>query len=185
MGGANEKCDAKFFDNIDDYLTWYNAMPVEKSLVPNLYLTWGGSVSNVQSFMNGYTMTLGKNGQAVSMSDGSYEVDYKGNGKESSISYSFKSQTTGLFEVDVKYAKATVTKEEIQEYLVLNYTYVTSRDEIYMYMSSDGKTVVMFFSLGDEWNLGFVDINELDSGSDVSVRYNPNDFLKTYIKKMK
>lgn len=185
LGGANEKCDAKFFDNIDDYLTWYNAMPVEKSLVPNLYLTWGGSVSNVQSFMNGYTMTLGKNGQAVSMSDGSYEVDYKGNGKESSISYSFKSQTTGLFEVDVKYAKATVTKEEIQEYLVLNYTYVTSRDEIYMYMSSDGKTVVMFFSLGDEWNLGFVDINELDSGSDVSVRYNPNDFLKTYIKKMK
>lgn len=88
-----------------------------------------------------------------------------------------------MFEVDVKYAKATVTKEEIQEYLVLNYTYVTSRDEIYMYMSSDGKTVVMFFSLGDEWNLGFVDINELDSGSDVSVRYNPNDFLKTYIKK--
>ena len=93
-------------------------------------MNWGGSVNNAQSFMNGYSMTLGKTGQAILMSDGSYEIDYKGKGKESLISYSFKTQSTGLFEVDVRYSKSTVTKNEIMNYLTANYTYITNQDDV-------------------------------------------------------
>ena len=84
LGGSDEKCAAGLFDTWDNYLTWYKSLTTVNTLVPDLYMTWGGSVTNVQTFMKGYSMTLGKSGQAVLMSDGSYEIDYKGKGKEDS-----------------------------------------------------------------------------------------------------
>ncbi|HAU87184.1 MAG TPA: hypothetical protein DCW90_17365, partial [Lachnospiraceae bacterium] len=183
LGGSDEKCAAGLFDSWDNYLTWYKSLTTVNTLVPDLYMTWGGSVTNAQSFMNGYSMTLGKTGQAVLMSDGSYEIDYKGKGKESLISYSFKTQTTGLFEVDVRYSKNTVTKNEIMNYLTTNYNYVTSQDETYMYMSTDGKTVVMFFSVADEWDLGFVDMDYLNSSTNAKIKNNPKALLKACLKK--
>lgn len=172
-----------FFGDADGFKTWYTSLTSTNSLVPELYMTWGGSVSKAQSFMNGYSMTLGKSGQAVLVSDGSYEIDYKGKGKESLISYFFKTQTTGLFEVDVRYPKNTVTKNEIMNYLTTNYSYVTSQDETYMYMSADGKTVVIFFSVADEWDLGFVDTNYLNSSTSAQIKSNPKAFLKAYVRK--
>lgn len=164
-------------------MAWYKSLTTANTLVPDLYMTWKGSVTNVQSFMNGYTMTLGKSGQAVLMSDGSYEIDYKGKGKESLISYSFKTQTSGLFEVDVRYSKNTVTKNEIMNYLTANYNYLASQDETYMYMSADGNTVVMFFTVADEWNLGFVDMNYVNSSKTAQIKNNSKAFLRAYLNK--
>ena len=117
------------------------------------------------------------------MSDGSYEIDYKGKGKESLISYSFKTQTSGLFEVDVRYSKNTVTKNEIMNYLTANYNYLASQDETYMYMSADGNTVVMFFTVADEWNLGFVDMNYVNSSKTAQIKNNSKAFLRAYLNK--
>ena len=194
LGGSDNRCTAGMFDSWDNYLTWYKSLTTVNTLLPDLYMTWDSSVENVQSFyyrlatkLGGinkvYTMILGKQGEAILMSDGSYEIDYKGIGKESLISYSFKTQTTGLFEVDVRYSKNVVTKNEIMNYLTANYTYVTSQDETYMYMSSDGKTVVTFFPVADEWDLGFVDMNYLNSSTRAQIKNNPKAFLKAYVKK--
>ena len=183
IGGSDDKCTASMFDSWDNYLTWYKSLTTVNTLVPDLYMNWGGSVNNAQSFMNGYSMTLGKTGQAILMSDGSYEIDYKGKGKESLISYSFKKQSTGLFEVDVRYSKSTVTKNEIMNYLTANYTYITNQDDIYMYMSTDRKTIVMFFSVADEWDLGFVDADYLNSASNAKLKNNPKELLKVYMKR--
>lgn len=183
LGGSDEKCAAGLFDSWDNYLAWYKSLTTVNTLVPDLYMNWGGSVTNAQSFMNSYTMTLGKSGQAVLMSDGSYEIDYKGKGKESLISYSFKTQTAGLFEVDVRYSKSTVAKNEIMNYLTANYNYLASQDETYMYMSADGKTIVMFFTVADEWNLGFVDMNYVNSSTTAQIKNNSKAFLRAYLHK--
>lgn len=176
-----------FGEDETEFLSWYNSA-VSKILMPLLYTDWGGTVDDVQSFMSLYSMTLGKWGKAELMDDGSYEIDYKGQGKASMIAYSFKTQTTGLFEVDIRYPKTKVTKNEILSYLNENYNFVLSQDDVYMYMSADGKTVASLLSVGNEWNIAFIDMDYMSSLSndiDIIKPIDPNDFIKTYIRKMK
>lgn len=176
-----------FFGDEEKFHSWYESS-VSKILMPLLYTNWGGAVENVQSFMSLYSMTLGKWGKAELMDDGSYEIDYKGMGKTSMITYSFKAQTTGLFEVDIRYPKTKVTKNEILSYLNENYNFVLSQDDVYMYMSADGKTVASLLSVGNEWNIAFIDMDYLSSLSnniDIIKPIVPKEFIKTYIRKMK
>lgn len=176
-----------FGEDETDFLSWYDSS-VSKILMPLLYTSWGGTVENVQSFMSLYSMTLGKWGKAELMDDGSYEIDYKGKGKTSMITYSFKAQTAGLFEVDIRYPKTKVTKNEIMSYLNENYNFVLSQDDIYMYMSADGKTVVSLLTVENEWNVSFIDMDYLSSlSNDIEINkpVNRDDLLKTYIKKNK
>ena len=138
--------------------------------------------------MSLYSMTLGKWGKAELMDDGSYEIDYKGKGKASMIAYSFKTQTTGLFEVDIRYPKTKVTKNEILSYLNNNYNFIVSQDDIYMYMSADEKTVASLLTVGNEWNVAFIDKDYLISQSneiEIVKPIYPDALLKTYMKKMK
>lgn len=150
-----------YLGNKDGFMDWYKSLNKsgEKSLVPDLYMTWGGSVNNVQSFMKDYTLTLGSSGKAVQMADGSYEIDYAGKGEEAKISYSFTSATTGLFEADVQYNKSAFTSSEMVEYLNSNYIYLAEQSGTYMYCTSDYKTYVLFFEINGVWDLGFVDVN--------------------------
>ena len=61
-----------------------------------------------------------------------------------------------------------------------------NQDEIYMYMSADGKTVASLSPVGNEWNVAFIDMDYLSSLSnniDINKPVNPKELLKTYIKK--
>ena len=60
---------------------------------------------------------------------------------------------------------------------------ITNQDDIYMYMSTDRKTIVMFFSVADEWDLGFVDADYLNSASNAKLKNNPKELLKVYMKR--
>lgn len=69
-----------------------------------------------------------------------------------------------------------------------NYNFVLSQDDVYMYMSADGKTVASLLSVGNEWNIAFIDMDYMSSLSndiDIIKPIDPNDFIKTYIRKMK
>ena len=176
-----------FGENEADFNTWYESS-VAKILMPLLYTNWGGTVEDAQSFMSLYSMTLGKWGKAELMDDGSYEIDYKGKGKASMIAYSFKTQTTGLFEVDIRYPKTKVTKNEILSYLNNNYNFIVSQDDIYMYMSADEKTVASLLTVGNEWNVAFIDKDYLISQSneiEIVKPIYPDALLTPYMKKMK
>ena len=146
--------------------TWYNNLdPLDSNLVPDLYISWGGNVSTVQSYMSGYTMTTGSSGKAIAQDDGSYMIDYKGKGKESKIMYYFTSATTGLFEADVQYSKTSVSSSDILTYLNTNYVYLAEESGTYMYCTSDYKTYVVFFEVDGLWTIGFVDVSYLSNSS--------------------
>ena len=76
-----------------------------------------------------------------------------------------------------------VFTKEIMNYLTANYNYLASQDETYMYMSADGNTVVMFFTVADEWNLGFVDMNYVNSSKTAQIKNNSKAFLRAYLNK--
>lgn len=147
------------------FMTWYQSLnkTENNSLVPDLCMTWGSSVNNVQSAMKDYTLTLGTSGKAVQMEDGSYEINYAGKGKESKISYSFTSATTGLFETDIQYSKSSVSSSELLEYLNSKYVYLADESGTYMYCTNDYTTFVLFFEINGVWNLGFVDANYISN----------------------
>lgn len=141
---------------------WYNNIVLGTGgmvgdLVPELYMTWGGSVTNVQASMKDYTMTQGSSGRAVLQGDGSYAISYRGKGKENKIIYSFTSATTGLFEVDVQYSKSDVSSSDILDYLNNNYIHLADEAGTYMYCTNDAATFVLFFEIDGVWNIGFVD----------------------------
>lgn len=147
---------------------WYNGIVwgnggTTGNLVPELYMTWGSSVSSVQTYMKDYTMTEGGSGRAVLQNDGSYAISYIGKDKENKIFYSFTSATTGLFEIDVQYSKSEVTSSEILEYLQNNYIYLMDEAGVYMYSTNDFATYVIFFEIDGVWNIGFVDADYLNN----------------------
>lgn len=160
----NKACKVYFGDE-NGFMSWYKSINDEtnSTLVPDIYLTWGGNVKDVQNAMKGYTMTLGSDGKAVLMDDGSYEIGYSGKGKEKKISYSFTSATTGLFEADIQYSKSEVSSSELVDYLENKYYFLAQTSGTYMYCTSDYSTYVLFFEIGDNWNVGFVDVNYVSS----------------------
>ena len=163
--GAGKGCDANL-GTYSEIQTWYNNLnPLDSNLVPDLYMSWGGNVSTVQSNMTGYTLSIGSYGKAVAQSDGSYMIEYQGKGKESKILYYFTSATTGLFEADAQYSKTSVSSSEILSYLNSNYVYLSDDSGSYMYCTSDAKTYIIFFEVNGVWDIGFVDANHLSSSS--------------------
>lgn len=165
--------DGTVYDYHGDYkglAEWYNNIVwgnggTTGNLVPELYMTWSGSVTNVQAFMKDYTMTEGNSGNAVLQNDGSYAISYKGKGKENKIMYSFTSATTGLFEIDVQYSKTDVSSSAILDYLGNNYIYLADEAGTYMYCTNDFVTYVLFFEIDGVWNIGFVDVNYINNMS--------------------
>lgn len=133
------------------------------SLVPTLHMKWGDSVSNVQSTMKNYTLTLGTTGKAVLQDDGSYAISYKGKNKENNITYSFTSATTGLFEIDVRYSKSAVSSSDILTYMQNNYLFLAEDSGMYMYCTNDFATYVLFWEMNGEWIIGYVDVNYVNN----------------------
>ena len=169
---------------------WYNNIVqgnggTTGDLVPELYMTWSGSVSNVQAFMKDYTMTEGSSGNAVLQNNGSYAISYKGKGKENKIMYCFTSATTGLFEIDVQYSKTDVSSSEILDYLGNNYRYLADEAGTYMYCTNDFATYVLFFEIDGVWNIGFVDANYINNMSTKALVPSFNMPKKNTIKKTK
>lgn len=158
-----------YFGDNSGFREWYTQVTTsnnDNGLVPSsVSMNWGGSVTSVQTAMNGYTLTTGSSGRAIIQDNGSYMIDYSGKGKELKILYYFTSATTGLFEADVQYNKSTVSSSEILTYLNANYTYLAEESGIYMYCTSDFKTYVMFFEVNGLWNIGFVDVNYVNNSN--------------------
>lgn len=171
----NQACKS-YFGTEEGFYAWYenecNTENVPIELIPNICQEWGSSVTSVQSDMKDYRMTVGYEGQAVSYEDGSYGIEYAGNGLESKISYYFTSAETGLFEADVIYEKSSVTSEQIISVLNTNYQYLVDQDGVYMFCTSDYSTYVLFFEMNGSYCVGFVDVNYLANASKIKKPYN-------------
>jgi hypothetical protein len=157
-----------YLGNQEGFKAWVQTLNGQTtSIVPEIFTTWKADVSKVQSFMKGYTMTVGESGKAIKQTDGSYGIQYKGNGKESSIAYFFETATTSLYEADIIYAKNAVSDTDLKNYANTNFTPIADDEETksYMYMSKDGKTIVVLQLLSDKNILGYVDMDYLNKNS--------------------
>lgn len=146
-----------YLGDVEGYKAWNNALNGQSSLVPNLYTTWKESVSKVQSFMKGYTMSAGESGKAVELQTGSYALEYKGIGNVRSITYIFETETTGLYMSGVVYNE-TVTKSELMTYVKANYSKYGDEDSD-LYITKDGKTFVTIVTVENNNMLFFSDVD--------------------------
>lgn len=171
------------------------------------YLTWGGSVSAVQSYMSSYT--AGNNSPEVS--GDFYVLWYYGKDKEDEIDYYFTSQSGGLAYVNV-FFDSNVGEDEIQSKIVsdgFSLVEYDSSNGIYYYLSSDKKTVAAFlknsqgywlvqyyaYSSGGgkddsrlfeepylDWGASMSTVKNYMSGKDYTIEYEGDDYLAYYPK---
>lgn len=164
---ANGSLDTAWETSSVALTQWYEGILENATLVPDvvLDLPWGSTVSFVQALLSSYTMTKGDNGKAILVDDGSYELRYEGKGRIDEICYSFLTETTGLFETDVLYPNDKVSLDELKAYCDANYLLLVEYEGIYMYCDMNFSTYIMLFALGNQWNLGFVDVSYVAGSS--------------------
>lgn len=148
-----------FLGTADDFTPWYQQY--KNSIVTYFAqptTNWGTTVSNVKSFMSGYTIA----GEKVT-DKGRYLLWYKSKYKEDETDYYFSSSTGGLYRAYVFVNKDVISEEDMASYIKsLGYTYVgkTSDNNAYVFKSVDEKTAVQF-GLNNEgdWYVCFFDVN--------------------------
>ncbi len=169
-----------WLDNLTHYTGGGNTSTI--SYIPDVYTTWGGTVSAVQTFMSGYNMYYGSTGSAEITSDGSYALGYDGNGYEIEIDYYFTSATTGLFETDVYYDGSTTSIDDLLAEVGTKYIELDNIYGYYYYFSSDYTTCVVVW--GEESGypcVSFIDADlmyapSLSPNTKVTDRLNTNAF---------
>lgn len=161
---------------------WYNTCIT--LLIPTTYQIWGGTVANVQAFMNDYEMIMGDKGYAAPSTNNTYEIQYKGKGKEEFISYSFSTPTTGLTEVDIFYDTSKVAFDNLNDELMKSYTFILESDGTYMYSSTDMGTYILLFKHEDFYCVGYVDAS-LIAGTKSRTCADYKEILKRHIASKK
>lgn len=148
-----------FLGTADDFTPWYQQYKNSRvTYFAQPTTNWGTTVSNVKSFMSGYTIA----GEKVT-DKGRYLLWYKGKYKEDETDYYFSSSTGGLYRAYVFVKKDVISEEDMASYIKsLGYTYVgkTSDNNAYVFKSVDEKTAV-HFGLNNEgyWYVCFFDVN--------------------------
>ena len=155
-----------YFGNYEGYQSWRQELldaANSKVTITLPYTTWGATVANVSSSMNGYSQTVGSTAKAVLQQDGSYKIAYAGKTSESQIEYYFMNETSGLFESDLWFDSSKVGEDALLNFMDENYTYLYDYAGSYMYVTKDYGTYVILFEAGDSWVLGFVDVSYMAS----------------------
>ncbi len=179
-----ENVPSHYLGNYDGFESWLdkainqeNEYNNENNIIPDLYMTWGGSVKNTQSFMSDYEMLVGESGRAILQENGSYGLEYRGKGQESYIDYYYTSATTGLYDVDVWYYDEDVSVSTLISALDENYLQLSEDNDKYYYISNDYTTVIILYDLDGMSCLAFYDYNYV-SGSNVRVKAPIKDVVK-------
>lgn len=148
-----------FLGTVDEFTPWYQQYKNSRvTYFAQPTTNWGTTVSNVKSFMSGYTIA----GEKVT-DKGRYLLWYKGKYKEAETDYYFSSSTGGLYRAYVFVNKDVISEEDMASYIKsLGYTYwgKTTDGKAYVFESTDGKTAVQF-GLNSEgvWFVCFLDVN--------------------------
>ena len=180
-------------DDSDGFSEWYEAIDKSDSTsgIFEPYIEWGGSVADVQSYMSGYYMFSGSDGEATYLSDDYYYLAYLGDSPVDDIYYYFSTATTDLHHVYVYYYNSEITYDELLAYLEENY--INSGSTSYdIYYSSDFNTIIYLFDHSDsfgEYCLDYVSYdylygsakNQAKGRGDVSVN---KDVLETMVKSL-
>ena len=136
-------------DDSDGFSEWYDAFEKSSSLwMP--YLEWGASVADVQSYMSGFILEYGSDGQAEAFNN-SYLLAYVGKSPIDDIYYYFDTATTGLTRSLVWYDNTAITWDELLAFLEENFIDL-DWSSYYAYASSDFSTIIILYDNSDDYN---------------------------------
>lgn len=134
---GNETGLASWKKECDDYIKGIDKLYQEP------YLTWGGTVNAVKSFMSGYN--VGNNGN-LTEHNGNYVLWYYGKNKEEEIDYYFTSSTGGLTDAYVFFDSEKVGEDDLSKaFTEMGYEFVLSDEDYTAYVTKDMKSLVMVF----------------------------------------
>ena len=155
--------------------TWYNnytggsTNPSGTTIYRTPYISWGGTVSAVKTYMSGYTA-----GNTIEYSSDldAYLLGYYGNDQEEEIDYYFTSSTAGLFRSYVFAKPANITDTQIKAlFASLGYTlgYQPEDKSYSIYVTSDQATYVQY-GLNDDndWYICYYDPTSPKNGASSS-----------------
>ena len=149
--GDSDVCDTYLgeADDTDAFSEWYDAFEKSSSLwMP--YLEWNASVADVQSYMSGFTLEYGSDGQAEAFNN-SYLLAYVGKSPIDDIYYYFDTATTGLTRSLVWYDNTAITWDELLAFLEENFIDL-DWSSYYAYVSSDFSTIIILYDYSDDYN---------------------------------
>ena len=143
--GNSNYAISTFADSYSDLLAWKeeidNELNQSNILFKEPYLTWGGSVSAVKSYMSGYK--VGNDGNLLEYEDGTYCLWYYGKNKETEIDYYFTSKTGGLTNAILFFDSEVVGEDDLANaFSELGYIFVMSEGGYTYYVTKDGLNFV-------------------------------------------
>jgi hypothetical protein len=145
---GNETGLASWKAACDDYINGLGKLYQEP------YLTWGGTVNAVKSFMSGYIVA--NNGNLIEY-NGNYVLCYYGKNKEDEIDYIFKSSTGGLTDAYVFFDSEKVGEDDLSKaFTEMGYEFVLSDENYVAYITKDMKSFVMvYLNSQNEWVVNY------------------------------
>lgn len=150
VGGTdNNNCAAIMATSFNEITNWYSKLDKSKQSSDGLYkepyLSWGGTVTDVKSYMSGYTLES----DIQLNSYGEYYMVYSGQDNKKNImfyEYDFEQQNTGLSSVYISLDGSKVKEDEIKTHLQNNgYEYQRYDEDNSLYIYSSSKTMVGFY----------------------------------------
>lgn len=132
-----------YFGDIEGFNSWKldaDEYVNNLTLFEQPYITWGGTVSAVKSYMSGYR--VGNNGNLVE-SNGNYILWYYGKYKEAEIDYYFTSSTGGLTDAVLFFDADKVGEDDLSKaFTEMGYEFIISGDGYFAYSTKDSESFV-------------------------------------------
>lgn len=179
--GNSNYAISTFADSYSDLLAWKeeidNELNQSNILFKEPYMTWGGSVSAVKSYMTGYE--VGNNGNLIEDEDGTYCLWYYGKNKVSEIDYWFTSKTGGLTEVYLFFDSKTVGENDLSNaFSELGYTFLMSESGLSLYSTKDGLSyVIVGLNPNGYWYVNYF------ANSYSAIKHKMNKKLRSFVPK--
>jgi hypothetical protein len=138
----NDGNTGSYFGDVAGYEDWkqkcekYNIDLASSTIYMEPYLTWGGTVASVKSYMSAYN--AGNDGKLVTNEDGTYTMWYYGKYKELETDYYFTTETGGLTNAILFFDSESIGEDDLLKVFgEFGYTFLVSEDGAYLYATKD------------------------------------------------
>jgi hypothetical protein len=148
-GPEDNNCEVFIGNSEAEAAAWYKSLDkskqISKELYKEPYMTWGGSVADVKTYMSSYS--LEKDIQLGS--SGSYYMQYRGQDYRNNdmiYQYEFKQSTTGLETINVLLDGTRIKEDDIKTHLLYSgYVYSHDLDSNSLHVYTSSKSIAGYY----------------------------------------
>ena len=141
VGGINQTCEAKLFNSINEFNSWYKKVSIILDAEP--YLTWGANASTIENYMLNCGMLFNEDG--INTEQGLYWSSYDNPNKTLYYEYRFNTDKTNLQSVLMSYSSEAYSMEDVLKTLRTKYTDYGYDEELGGYLLGANETILLVF----------------------------------------